>query len=293
MNAHPVLRRSGFTLIELLVVIAIIAILIGLLLPAVQKVREAAARAKDFNNVKQILLAIHQYHDQKNMLPPAYSSRGLMLTTPTKTVAVNMTLFVHILPNLEQSNLYESFHKQQVTPPLIVLKTYASDFDGSTPPEERANYAGNIRVFGHPTKPNVDTVITSTMDSKLTMTSLTRNDGASNTLFLATKYGTCGSSGGSNYWASPSSSNKFPFFGAKWTKRQASSSAVGDATFQVAPKDVDCYSDNAGIPQSFTADGIMVGVGDGHARMVDAAVSIATWNAAITLGDGTVLGSDW
>src|SRR5579862_5752122 len=112
-------RRGGFTLIELLVVIAIIAILIGLLVPAVQKVREAAARTQCQNNLKQIGLAVHDYHGTFKKLPPignwnvefrgndypALSCGGGL----TSADGIQGSWLVHLLPYLEQGNLFAEF----------------------------------------------------------------------------------------------------------------------------------------------------------------------------------------
>ncbi|MDZ4687015.1 MAG: DUF1559 domain-containing protein [Planctomycetaceae bacterium] len=100
-------RRLGFTLIELLVVIAIIAILIALLLPAVQQAREAARRTQCRNNLKQIGLAIHNYHDSFNVFPPGYVVViGALLTPPGANDHNVKGMYVFLLPYIDQAPLY-------------------------------------------------------------------------------------------------------------------------------------------------------------------------------------------
>jgi prepilin-type N-terminal cleavage/methylation domain-containing protein len=177
-------HRSGFTLIELLVVIAIIAILIGLLLPAVQKVREAAARTQCANNLKQIGLAVHNFagtYDKvpsigswgrtfrNNYFPPEVS--GGSLTSPDGATG---SWLLHLLPYVEQDNLYNKFSAlgnlqtpDPDLPPTVYfnaydalistpVKLYLCPADSSNPGNQQnhsagsyasTNYAGNVMVF--------------------------------------------------------------------------------------------------------------------------------------------------
>ncbi|AMV23596.1 putative major pilin subunit [Gemmata sp. SH-PL17] len=291
---------SGFTLIELLVVIAIIAILIGLLLPAVQKVREAAARMTSQNNLKQMALATHNYHDANNQFPLAWNDWDGSDSAAMWNKA-GSALF-YILPYIEQDNLANLANKGSTNYFWSVytnygVKSYVSPSDPSCPPNGLYNdagwgnygvtsYAANFQALGWWFKTSNNKV--------MRMTSLT--DGTSNTIFYAEKTAVClnnaipsGYSGAKyNIWAYGRTSwNEWnPVFGYQIT---------GSASkFQVNPTwaatNSNCDPRLASSPRSA---GILVALGDGSGRMVSAGVDPNTWWWACTPTGGEVLSSNW
>jgi prepilin-type N-terminal cleavage/methylation domain-containing protein/prepilin-type processing-associated H-X9-DG protein len=145
------MKRRAFTLIELLVVIAIIAVLIGLLLPAVQKVREAAARAQCSNNLKQIGIALHNYHGAEDMFPP-----GQYNPFHGEAYPWDRACWIHpLLPYLEHENLYKVFESAKDGYPGVLnatnketlVKTLVCPSDPNSP-KTQTHDTNNGRIQG-------------------------------------------------------------------------------------------------------------------------------------------------
>ena len=291
--------RKGFTLIELLVVIAIIAILIGLLLPAVQKVREAAARSQSMNNLKQMSLATHGYHDVNGYLPPAWidwdghdqatwwnrcgSSHYFILSYIEQDALAKRTdasgrLFFW---NVYQNNGIKTF----VNPSDASCPANGLFTDGSWGTYGVTGYAANFQSLGWHLRSNNNRL--------MQMTAIT--DGTSNTIFYAEKVAVCnrpsfpGAPGGPYYniWAYGRTAWREwnPVFGFQVTG-PASKFQINPTTFGGTAT---CDPRMASAPRSA---GILVGVGDGSCRLVNASVDPNLWWAACTPNMGEVL-SNW
>ena len=310
----------GFTLIELLVVIAIIAILIALLVPAVQKVREAAARTQCTNHLKQICLAIVNCSDtNRGLLPP-----GLGNYPVRDGSAGNGSggLLFLIMPYVEQDPAYKKslgtdgrnlglatytlWNAQNVKVPIYICPSDPTQDQGWA--QSRTSYAFNAQIFpisypwgwGQGAKRFPAAI----------------QDGTSNTIFMTERAVV---TGGYSGWSPDDGFNFWPDWGPAIHSREAGEQDQFNGPQSIPPTNTKnglpvfkpaytCaqYNNQPGSGNGACAigvggnkansphtAGIMVGLGDGSVRFVSSGISGTTWYAAITPAQGDILGSDW
>ena len=315
MTYPPSPRRPGFTLIELLVVIAIIAILIGLLVPAVQKVRDAAARTQCLNNLKQIGLATHACNDTYKVLPPlvAPAHWGYLTVPGPYQNTVGFTVFDWLLPFIEQGPLFTGA-KRDVSTIVGSRKVYATSIPTYLCPSDPSpvgpdgqsvtsngdadqwaigNYSANYQVFGNP---NAGTP--TQREQGTARLPGTFRDGTSNVIVFTERYGTCGSSGKpnslttfGNLWSDSNNVWRPVFCVNNSDQTPWYPGYAPCAPFQVQPDWITgCDSSRA---QSAHAGGISVGLGDGSVRFLAQGISDTTWAYACDPRDGNPLPADW
>jgi prepilin-type N-terminal cleavage/methylation domain-containing protein len=324
-------RKNGFTLIELLVVIAIIAILIGLLLPAVQKVREAANRVKCQNNMKQLALAFHNYENANGSFPPACS-------ISTTTTSSSYSAQALILPFIEQGNLQTLINfnqpwSTQTAAALVKVPVFTcpSEINNTicttgTPPSWPINYAincGTWFIFNPMTGAAGDGAFAVDLNAKFR----DMLDGTSNTLMMSEVKAyqadlIDGENPNTPNVAPPTSPSALASLGGTFTPNFGHTEWLNGIIIQTGftttfppntfcpyvsngqTYDIDFTSSRLGLTTtnltyvSFTSRSyhtqlVNVALMDGSVRTVSNAISSTTWRSLGTRAGGEVIGSDF
>jgi prepilin-type N-terminal cleavage/methylation domain-containing protein len=295
-------RRAAFTLIELLVVIAIIAILIGLLVPAVQKVREAAARTQCKNNLKQIGIALHSYHDEHKSLPPGYYDTS---PWPNNDAGPGWGWASFILPHLEQGGLNNQIDRNQnvgsSTAPIPSVRTQVlqvficpSDLpmdvftvtDGGAQSWQMAQSSyvacnGNDGVDDNTTPPHTGAFVRAKKGFKL----LEISDGLSNTFFVGERCTTMSIAA----WAGVPLNSQVPSVRAPGSFSGGSALVLGHCGPHM-PND-QIVTDADAMSSAHDA-GVQFLMGDGSVRMILNDITQTTYDALATRAGREAIGSN-
>ncbi|HEY7308335.1 MAG TPA: DUF1559 domain-containing protein [Gemmataceae bacterium] len=288
--------RPAFTLFQLLLVLAVLLILLALLLPAVQKVRQAAARAQSQNNLKQMILGLHNYHDVNQTFPPGVDDNHFSATSK-------------LLPYIEQQNVYQLIDfkkdiddKANAKARAVKIKTFLTPQDGVltvNPDWGATNYLFNDQVFF--------------LNSKEKLTNIT--DGTSNTIAAGETLKGDGDNKGTDVRRQYVLLKKDDLkgvgadTGVKYFKDGKNISGDRCASWmdgrflqgtfngRLLPNDkrpdVSCGGVSGVSALRSFDDYVIVGICDGSVRTVATTISHKTWKAAMTPNGGEVLGNDW
>ncbi len=298
--------RRGVALFQLLALLAFLAMLLGLLLPAVQKVREAAARMASANNMKQLALAMHSFHDTTRALPPGVDANGFS----THTL---------LLPFIEQDNVFRNIDrtkkpgdKENAKMRAVVIKTFLAPADEVTQIDKDAG--ANNYLFAAGTKAALaDNDGLFYKDSAVSFVAVT--DGTSNTIAIVECLKGDGGKkavsvrrqhvaldakalkgikddAGVKHWKDDK--NIAGTRGSAWIDgRFLQTTTTATLPIGSSKPDVDCGGEGGLSAARQMSNVVQVALCDGSVRAVSPAIKFATWQAAFTRAGGEVLGADW
>jgi type II secretory pathway pseudopilin PulG len=314
MSPNRKRKRAGISLIEMLIVIAIVVILVGLLLPVLQKIRHQAAVKETFNSLKEVALSLHKSQDIHKRFPPAWGPFRPFWPPGTPSTVQGGTVHYWLLPFLKADDVYVRGKRAApgATPNDVwanpdvynqAVPAYVSPADettvdgtvslGGQVPWGAGCYAANARVFG-----GLKVGATATAwDNKARMATIA--DGTSNTIAFATRYARCGSTPGGSAWAGGNAVAGFSnfmisgaFFASDIEDKPVTETYTTYPPFQVAPSLDEC---DPLLAHGYSSAGIQVALFDGSVRMISPTIRSKLWGEACHPCDGPHggIGTSW